>query len=184
MTSPSTNSMEHASNATVHGVGRADHPGPLEVSGLLDQVCGNALRLLAETPRPPRNLRVRAGEVSVDIEWPEQPSVGAVSAAGSEPAPAAPAPVHTADPEVSDGYYLTAQTVGVFYRAPEPGAAPFVSEGDTVTAGQQVGIIEAMKLMIPVEADRAGRIAAVLKDNGEPVEYGDRLFALTAADPA
>jgi len=68
--------------------------------------------------------------------------------------------------------------VGVFYRAPQPGAAPFVTEGDYITLGQQVAIIEAMKLMIPVEADRTGRITSVLVPDGESVEYGQPLFAV------
>lgn len=164
--------VEHAAN----GTGWVADPAAWEPGELLDRVCDTALRFLADIPRPPRNLRIRAGEVSVDIEWAGE---HAVAAQGTRSAPAAPA----TDPEPSGGY-LTAQTVGVFYRAPEPSAPPFVSEGDTVIAGQQVGIIEAMKLMIPVEADRAGRIAAVLKADAEPVEYGDRLFALTADDAA
>ncbi len=73
---------------------------------------------------------------------------------------------------------ICAPTVGVFYRAPEPSAAPFVSPGDTVVSGQQIGIVEAMKLMIPVEADRAGRIREILPENGASVEYGERLFTL------
>jgi len=73
---------------------------------------------------------------------------------------------------------VIAPTVGVFYRAPSPGAAPFVEEGDTVAAGTQVGIVEAMKLMVPVEADRAGRVSKVLKSDGDPVEYGEPLIRL------
>lgn len=164
-----TNGADHAANRT----------GTAQVGELLDQVCGNALRVLADTARPPRHLQVRAGEVSLDIEWPEPPGARPAAAVAEE-LPAAPAV--PAEPE--SGGYLTAHTVGVFYRSPEPGATPFVSEGDTVVAGQQVGIIEAMKLMIPVEADRAGRVAAVLKGDAEPVEYGDRLFALTTVDPS
>ncbi|TMR02608.1 acetyl-CoA carboxylase biotin carboxyl carrier protein subunit, partial [Actinomadura soli] len=78
--------------------------------------------------------------------------------------------------------HLTSPAVGVFYHAKEPGAEPFVSVGDAVSPGQQIGIVEAMKLMIPVEADRAGTIAAVVKDDGAPVEYGEPLFALAAAE--
>lgn len=174
MTQGYSSNVGHASNVT--GTGNPTNP---EVGELLDQVCGNALRFLADTPRLPRHLRMRAGEVSVDIEWAELSPAPVGGAAGS----AVPVPTSTTDAEASGGY-LTAPTVGVFYRAPEAGAAPFVSEGDTVIPSQQVGIIEAMKLMIPVEADRAGRIAAVLKDNAEPVEYGDRLFALTTVDTA
>ncbi|MGH3930575.1 MAG: acetyl-CoA carboxylase biotin carboxyl carrier protein, partial [Pseudonocardiaceae bacterium] len=158
------------------GVRRAADPAPRELGELLDRLSDTALRFLAAVPRPPRNLRMRAGEVSVDIKW-----VGE-HAAGTESAPAAPVAVPTTAPELSISY-LIAQTVGVFYRAPEPGAAPFVNAGDTVVVGQQVGIIEAMKLLIPVQADRAGRIAEVLKQNGEPVEYGEPLFALGALDP-
>lgn len=176
MTRGYTNNVDHPQA----GNGAA-HQGSAEAAELLGQVCGNALRFLADTPHPPRHLRVRAGEVSVDVEWPEPASAPVDGTAGSGAAP--PGTVVAAEPEASGGY-LTAQTVGVFYRAPEPGATPFVSEGDTVIAGQQVGIIEAMKLMIPIEADRAGRIAAVLKGDAEPVEYGDRLFALATVDSA
>ena len=77
--------------------------------------------------------------------------------------------------------FVTAQMVGVFYRSREPGARPFVETGDLVSTGQQVGIIEAMKLMIPVEADASGRVVEVLVEDGTAVEYGDRLFALAPA---
>lgn len=182
MTQNHPTNVEHAANAAANGTGtgRATDPAARELGELLERVCDTALRFLAAAPRPPGNLRMRAGEVSVDIEWAGK---HAVDAAGTKSAPATPVAVPATDPEPSGGY-LTAQTVGVFYRAPEPGAAPFVSAGDTVVVGQQVGIIEAMKLLIPVEADRAGRIAEVLKENGEPVEYGERLFALGAVDPA
>jgi acetyl-CoA carboxylase biotin carboxyl carrier protein len=70
----------------------------------------------------------------------------------------------------------------VFYRAPSPGAPAFVNEGDEIGSGQQIAIIEAMKLMLPVEADKAGRVAEVLVEDGEAVEYGTPLFRLAAAD--
>jgi len=76
-------------------------------------------------------------------------------------------------------HYVCAPSVGTFYRSPEPGAAPFTAEGATVTAGQQVAIVEAMKLMLPVEADRPGRVVEVLIEDGQAVEYGERLLALT-----
>jgi acetyl-CoA carboxylase biotin carboxyl carrier protein len=77
--------------------------------------------------------------------------------------------------------YLRSPAVGVFYQAREPGAEPFAPVGTEVRPKQQIGIIEAMKLMIPVEADRGGRITAVLKGNGEPVEYDEPLFAIAPA---
>jgi acetyl-CoA carboxylase biotin carboxyl carrier protein len=172
--------------------------GPDEPVGeILDHVREHALRLLDDVTDPPTALRVRAGEVTVDLEW----GAGAAGAPATVPAPAVqppagpdgaqpaagPGPDATpagAGPEPDAAGYLVAPTVGVFYRAPEPGADPFVAEGDTVAAGQQVGIVEAMKLMIPVEAGQAGRIARALKQDGEPVEYDEPLFALEPAEPA
>jgi acetyl-CoA carboxylase biotin carboxyl carrier protein len=153
-----------------------------ELGELLDRVLHNAVLFLSQAPGLPRALRVRAGEVSVDVEWAQEHVVTALG--GAQPAVAPPVapvaePVTEADPTV---HYLTSPAVGVFYRAPEPGSASFVAEGDMVVPGQQVGLIEAMKLMIPVEADKAGQVAEVLKDNGEPVEYGERLFAFVAVD--
>lgn len=157
---------------------------PGQVGEVLEQVRGEAIRLLEEVPQP-RALRVQAGGVSVDVEWAHAgQSAQPVAPAGNEPAePAEPAET-AAQAAEPDGPHVTAPAVGVFYRAPEPGADPFVAEGDTISAGQQVAIVEAMKLMIPVEAEQPGRIVAVLKDNGEPVEYGERLFALEPEDAA
>lgn len=170
---------DHAGKGAVNGNSPAPAAGPpsRELGELLDRVGDTALRFLADAPSPPRSLRMRAGQVSVDVEWNGDDS-GA--AAGTRPTPGSPAET---EPQLCDEY-LTAQTVGVFYHAPEPGAAPFVTLGDVIVPGRQVGIIEAMKLMIPVEADRGGLITEVLKANGEPVEYGERLFALSVIEPA
>jgi acetyl-CoA carboxylase biotin carboxyl carrier protein len=149
-----------------------------ELGELLDRVRHHAVLFLSQAPGPFRALRVRAGEVSVDVEWEQEHAAPALS--GAELAVAAP--VASAATQVTEtdpqAHYLTSPAVGVFYRAPGLGKAPFVSEGDRVVSGQQVGIIEAMKLMIPVEADQDGRVIEVFKDNGEPVEYGERLFAV------
>lgn len=72
--------------------------------------------------------------------------------------------------------------VGHFYRAPEPGAPPFVEVGSEVAAGQQLGIVEAMKMMIPVEATCAGRVTRICRSDGDPVEYGEPLFAVAPND--
>jgi acetyl-CoA carboxylase biotin carboxyl carrier protein len=71
---------------------------------------------------------------------------------------------------------VEAPMVGTFYRAPAPGAEPFVGEGDVVKQGQVLCIIEAMKLMNEIESKLAGRIARILVENGQPVEYGQHLF--------
>jgi acetyl-CoA carboxylase biotin carboxyl carrier protein len=73
---------------------------------------------------------------------------------------------------------VDAPMVGTFYRAASPGSAPFVSEGDLVKEGQALCIIEAMKLMNEIEAKVGGRIAKILVENGQPVEYGQPLFSL------
>ena len=72
--------------------------------------------------------------------------------------------------------------VGTFYHASEPGADPFVSVGDLVSAGQQVGVVEAMKLFNAIDADQPGRVVEVLVPNATAVEYGQRLIACTAAE--
>lgn len=146
-----------------------------------------ATEMLLELPRPPRGLRLRAGEVCLELEWPEpgQPSQAGPAVPHLSPnghkaeAPLLDfvAPSAKAEPERS-GAAVRAPMVGVFYRAPQPGAAPFVTEGDYITPGQQVAIIEAMKLMIPVEAELSGRITSVLVPDGESVEYGQPLFAV------
>ena len=71
--------------------------------------------------------------------------------------------------------------VGTFYRSSEPGARPFVEVGDVVRKGQVLCIIEAMKLMNEIESDCDGEITAIYVENGQPVQFGDRLFAVRAA---
>lgn len=149
----------------------------------LEQVRHHTQRLLADIPSQPSALHVRNGDAAVDLEWPtdggEARPAGSAQPAASQPTVSQP---EGQQPDTTT--YLTAPTVGVFYRAPEPGATPFVAEDDVVSVGQQVGIVEVMKLMVPVEAEAQGRIAKVLKDDGAQVEYGDQLFALAPADAA
>ena len=73
---------------------------------------------------------------------------------------------------------INSPIVGTFYEAPSPGSPPFVKPGDTVDAGQVLCIIEAMKLMNEIESDIAGEIVKKLVSNGQPVEYGQPLFAI------
>ena len=76
---------------------------------------------------------------------------------------------------------IEAPMVGTFYRATNPEATPLVSEGDTVKEGQTLCIIEAMKLMNEIESDVEGEVVAVYPRNGQPVEYGEKLFAIRLA---
>lgn len=146
---------------------RSDRPAPLAEA--LDEVRRSAQSLLADLGDRPRALRIQAGDVVVEMEWTDQQR-----RTRAEPDTAAPAPVA----EAPGGADIRSPIVGTFYRAPEPGAAPFVSEGDQVRPGQQVGIVEAMKLMIPVEAEADGRIVAALAADGAPVEFGEPLFRI------
>ncbi|MFW5415186.1 acetyl-CoA carboxylase biotin carboxyl carrier protein [Nocardiopsis sp. CNT-189] len=128
---------------------------------------------------PPRRLSVRFGCAAIDVDWSDP---GVPEQAG-RPLPAAAAAVPAAEPAASadgdDGLEaVKAPLVGTFYRAPEPGAPPFVEVGDEVKPGQQVAIIEAMKLMNSVEADIAGRVVEVLPADGDPVEYDQRLIVI------
>ncbi len=90
---------------------------------------------------------------------------------------AAVAPVIEAAP-VETGHVVTSPMVGTFYRAFSPGAKAFAEVGDQVKEGQAVCIIEAMKIMNEIEADRAGTITKILVENGQPVEYGQPLFVI------
>lgn len=76
------------------------------------------------------------------------------------------------------GHVVTSPMVGTFYRAPSPGADPFVQVGDTVKEGQTLCIIEAMKLLNEIESDKAGVIKEILAENGQAVEYGQPLFVI------
>lgn len=83
-----------------------------------------------------------------------------------------------AAPQVPAGHVVTSPMVGTFYRAPSPGAAPFVNVGDSVKEGQTVCIIEAMKLLNEIESDKGGVIKEILVENGQAVEYGQPLFVI------
>lgn len=96
-------------------------------------------------------------------------------------APAAPAPVATAAgtaPAAPEGAEITSPMVGTFYRKPAPDAPAFVEVGSTVSEGQTLCIIEAMKVMNEIKAERSGTITAVLVDDATPVQFGDALFRI------
>jgi acetyl-CoA carboxylase biotin carboxyl carrier protein len=160
-----------------------------DVHAVLDAVRQAALDLLRSLPDRPERLRLAVAEVTVDLDWRVSAVPGYTAsgptpvAGGAQGEPPGDGQARTpldrpADDRPQVLHYVCAPSVGTFYRAPEPGGAPFVTEGGTVKDGQQVAIVEAMKLMLPVEADRAGRVVEVLVEDGQGVEYGDRLLAL------
>ncbi len=93
----------------------------------------------------------------------------AVDAAQAEPPPA---------PALPAGHVVKSPMVGTFYRASQPGADPFVKVGSTVKEGDTLCLVEAMKLLNEIEADKAGTVKAILVENGQPVEYGQPLFVI------
>jgi len=121
-------------------------------------------------------LRVkRGGSQVVTHVMPAAPAAPAAIASAS--APAAPPPAAPAE----DGAQLAivkSPIVGTFYRSAEPGAPPLVGVGDTVKKGQVLCIIEAMKLMNEIDSEYEGEVTNVYVENGQPVQYGERIFAI------
>ncbi|AEH09728.1 MULTISPECIES: acetyl-CoA carboxylase biotin carboxyl carrier protein [Protofrankia] len=156
--------------------------------GLLAAMREHASRLTRDLPGQPSRLRLRSGDVVLEVEWaaPPAPAAGSPPAAGPLPAGAADSsgiqPARqTSGAEASDtpsGPVVTAPMVGTFYRSPQPGAEPFVQVGDLVEPGDTVGILEAMKLMNPVRAEAAGKVDRIAVADGEPVEFGQVLITL------
>jgi len=127
-----------------------------------------------------RIVRRRSREVPVALA----PPVSVAVATPPPPAPPeAPAPsVAPATPARDPGLVaIVAPMVGTFYAAPAPGAKPYLSVGDTVSVGQVVCIVEAMKLMNEVQSEVSGRILEVKVENGQAVEYGQELFLVGPA---
>ncbi|HEX4881627.1 MAG TPA: acetyl-CoA carboxylase biotin carboxyl carrier protein [Porticoccaceae bacterium] len=127
-------------------------------------------------------LEIREGEESVRIcrhrfaaALPAAMAMPAVAAAPAPATTAAAAP--PAAPELK-GHVVASPMVGTFYRAPAPGAKTFVEVGQTVKAGDVLCIVEAMKMMNQIEADRAGTIGAILVEDGTPVEYDQPLVTI------
>lgn len=127
-------------------------------------------------------LEITEGEESVRISraGPAPAAVPApVPAAAPPAAPAAAAPEPAAaEPAVPEGHVIASPMVGTFYAAPSPGAKPFVQVGDRVAEGDTLCIVEAMKMLNQIEADRDGVVRAVLAENAAPVEYGQALLVL------
>jgi acetyl-CoA carboxylase biotin carboxyl carrier protein len=131
-------------------------------------------------------LEITEGEEKVRISRNNSTNAPATAtvtqvAAPATSAPGVPgAPAVTGEPAAAapEGHVLKSPMVGTYYRAPTPGAKAFVEVGQTVNEGDTVCIIEAMKLLNEIEADRSGVIKAILVENGQPVEYGHPLMVI------
>ena len=134
-------------------------------------------------------IEIHEGEESIRISRYSQsapPVVTApVVAAAPMPTPVATAPAASEAPAASTpsspeikGHQVTAPMVGTFYRAPSPGAKPFVEVGQRVNVGDTLCIIEAMKMLNQIESDKEGTVTAILVENAEPIEYGQALVVI------
>lgn len=129
-------------------------------------------------------IEIHEGEESVRISR-GSTTAATVVAAPLAAAPAAPASI--AAPAATEavpaarepeGHIIRSPMVGTFYRAPSPGAKPFVTEGQEVSNGETLCIIEAMKILNQIESDTSGKIVEILVENGQPVEYNEPLFVI------
>lgn len=101
-----------------------------------------------------------------------------VDAPAPAPVAAAAAPAAGAEKALPEGHVVKAPMVGTFYASPNPESAPFVKVGQSVKAGDTLGIIEAMKMFNQIEADVSGTVRAILVSNGQPVEFDEPLFVI------
>ena len=109
-----------------------------------------------------------------------QQPVAMVAAPAAAPAASAPAaaPAPEAAPAAPAGHSVKSPMVGTFYRSASPGAKPFVEVGSVVKEGDTICIIEAMKILNEIEADKSGTVTKILSENGQAVEYGQPLFII------
>ncbi|TKF79599.1 acetyl-CoA carboxylase biotin carboxyl carrier protein [Vibrio kanaloae] len=129
-------------------------------------------------------LEISEGEESVRISRNSTAPVAPVQYAAAPAPVAAPAPaaapvaVEAAAPTAPTGHQVLSPMVGTFYGAPSPDAKPFVKVGQSVTAGETLCIVEAMKMMNQIEADKSGIVTAILVEDGQPVEFDQALVII------
>ena len=149
-----------------------------------DEIC-ELIRLVASTGVAALEIDHGGSKLRIDgvppVVFADAPAAAAAAAAprpAAGPAPGSAEALAAADEGL---HWVASPIVGTFYRAPNPDAEPYVKVGDIVHEGQTLCIVEAMKLMNEIECDVAGTIVKVLPDNAQPVEYGERLFAVRPA---
>ena len=127
-------------------------------------------------------IEIHEGEESVRISrtssvLPPMAMAAPAPAAAPPPAVAEPAAAAPEEPQIS-GHQIKSPMVGTYYEAPSPGAKPFVTEGQRVSVGDTLCIIEAMKILNQIESDKSGTLKQILVENGQPVEYNQPLFII------
>ena len=121
-------------------------------------------------------VRIVKGGVSMVQHYAPNMAMMAPSPAMPSHPPAAVAEV--AEPAVASGHMVKSPMVGTFYRSSSPGAKAFVEVGDEIKAGETICIVEAMKILNEIEADKTGTVTRILGENGQAVEYGQPLFVI------
>ncbi|GBL45657.1 biotin carboxyl carrier protein of acetyl-CoA carboxylase [Sulfuriferula multivorans] len=142
---------------------------------LIDLVEESGIAELEITEGEEKVRITRTAQNTQPIYMSNMPSYAPAPAAPVAPAAAPPVVAEAAAPE---GHIVKSPMVGTFYRSSSPGAKSFVEVGQTVSAGETLCIIEAMKLLNEIEADQGGIIKAILVENGQPVEYGEPMFII------
>jgi len=152
-----------------------------EILELIDKVADRGIAGV-EIEQAGMKLRIdgKAAGPQVTHHYSEQKSAAPLVAAPPPPAAAAPPAAPKApEPEPDEGLHIiSSPIVGTFYRSPNPEAESFVNVGDHINAGKVLCIIEAMKLMNEIESDVEGTIVKIFPQNGQPIEYGENLFAV------
>ncbi len=123
-------------------------------------------------------IEIKEGEESVRISR-MLPAIQAAPMMLAASAGQAPLPNPPPTPAKPDGQVITSPMVGTYYASPSPESPPFVKIGQTVKVGEPLCIIEAMKIMNPIEADRAGTVLSIMAENGQPVEFEQPLFIIS-----
>lgn len=141
---------------------------------LIDLVAESGIAELEITEGEGKVRIVKFSQAVQPVAYAPAPQYAPAAAAEAVPASAPAAPV----PAAAVGHTVKAPMVGTFYRAPNPNSPAFVEVGQTVKEGEPLCIIEAMKLLNEIEADKSGVIKEILVQNGEPVEYGQPLFVI------
>lgn len=139
---------------------------------LIDLVSESNVSELEITEAEGKVRIVKGGVAMVQHYAPQAPMMMAQPAPMPSQAPAA-----VAEP-VASGHMVKSPMVGTFYRSSSPGAKAFVEVGDEIKAGETICIIEAMKILNEIEADKSGTVTKVMCDNGQAVEYGQPLFVI------
>ncbi len=144
---------------------------------LIDLVAESGIAELEVTEGDGKVRIVKTQQATAATTYVAAPAHVAAASAAPVTQAATPAAPVAAEPVVS-GHIVKAPMVGTFYRAPNPNSPPFVEVGASVKEGQSLCIIEAMKLLNEIEADKTGVIKEILVENGEPVEFGQPLFVI------